>query len=522
MLKRSLIAKLLPVAAVIGVLALSFFASSVGLFGSLAGYGYGICGYGSNAFSGTATVTGVSPNTGSTGGGTTVFITGSGFCNTVSSVKFGTIAAASINVLADTEIQAVTQAEAAGLVDVTVTNAAGTSATSTADQYTFVTPVPSVYTALTPQRIKDTRNSGGPLGQGGSLVLAIGGIYVPANATSVVLNVTAVDQTTAGFFTVYPTGGSAPTASNLNWVAGQTIPNLVSVGLSSGGDVTIFNGLGSADAVVDLEGYFAPPTTGTSGEFVPLTPARITDTRNITGNINKGKTLAAGTTLPVQVTGAGGVPTSGVSAVVLNVTAVDQTANGFFTVFPAGAALPVASNLNWTPGVTVPNRVIVPVGVGGVVDIYNGLGSADAVVDVNGYITDSSAVGAHFTPVFPTRIKDTRNGPGAIGKIGANSTTNVQVTGAGGVPAGATAAVLNVTVANPTLESDLFVWPADAAMPTAGSDLNFLPGDSVPNLVVVKLSTIASTNPTGLPGSVNVYNPFGSTNLIVDVVGYFS
>ena len=224
----------------------------------------------------------------------------------------------------------------------------------------------------------------------------------------------------------------------------------------------------------------------------------------------------------LTVTGTGGVPFGGVSAVVLNVTAVDQTANGFFTVFPTGSALPTASNLNWTPGVTVPNRVIVPVGTGGQVSIYNGLGSADAVVDVNGYITDSSAVGAHFTPVFPTRIKDTRNGPGTIGKIGANSTTNVQVSGVGGVPGNATAVILNVTVANPTLESDLFVWPADAAMPTAGSDLNFLAGATVPNLVVVKLSTIASINPTGLPGSINVYNPFGSTNLIIDVVGYYS
>src|SRR5713101_5748179 len=377
MLKRSLVAKVLPGLAVSGVLIASFIASPVGLFGSLSGYGYGTCGYGYNAFGGTATVTGLSPTSGTTAGGTSVFITGSGYCNTVSAVHFGASPAQSINVLADTLIQAVTPAHAAGTVDVTVTNNAGTSATSSADLYTFVTPTPSVYTALSPQRILDTRTNSGTLGPGGSVNLSIGGIYVPANATSVVLNVTSVDGSTAGFFTIYPTGGTTPTASNLNWTAGETVPNLVSVGLSPSGDVTIFNGLGSADAVVDLEGYFAPASGGsTFGQFVPVVPARITDTRAGSGQTNAGKTLAAGTTLNVTATGVGGVPGTGVSAVVINVTAVDQTANGFFTVFPQGTTLPTASNLNWVPGQTVPNRVIVPVPAGGQISIYNGLGSA--------------------------------------------------------------------------------------------------------------------------------------------------
>jgi len=512
MLKRKVITSLVPVVAVAALLVGASLAPSRGAFNAnlaaCVGYGYA---YGGGAT--LATVMNVSPNSGTTGGGTVVFITGSGFCNVTSAVNFGATAAASYVVLSDTSIRAVSPAHAAGGVDVTVTNGVGTSATSAFDVYTFVTPVPSVYTALTPQRIADTRTNGTTLGQGGSLVLAIGGIYVPANATAVSLNVTAVDQSTAGFFTVYPTGGAAPTASNLNWLPGETIPNLVVVALSAGGDVTIFNGLGSADAVVDLEGYFAPPTTSTAGEFVPVVPFRLTDTRAASGGINAGMTLAAGGTLNIHVTGVtgSGVPFGGVSAVVLNVTAVDQTANGFFTVYPTGSALPVASNLNWTPGVTVPNRVIVPIGTGGQVSVYNGLGSADAVVDINGYFTDSTASGAHFTPLFPSRIKDTRNGPGSIGKVGPASTTPLAVWLAGGVPTGATAVILNVTVADATLESDLIVYPGDATQPVA-SDLNFLAGETVPNLVVVKLSAT---------GTINIYNPFGSTNVIVDVVGYF-
>ena len=89
MLKRSLVAKVLPGFAVSGVLIASIVASPVGLFGSLSGYGYGVCGYGYNAFGGTATVTGLSPTSGTTAGGTSVFITGSGYCNTVSAVHFG-------------------------------------------------------------------------------------------------------------------------------------------------------------------------------------------------------------------------------------------------------------------------------------------------------------------------------------------------------------------------------------------------------------------------------------------------
>src|SRR6266853_1770997 len=421
MLKRSLVAKVLPGLAVSGVLIASLVASPGALFGSLSGFGYGACGYGYNAFSGTATVT-----------------------------------------------------------------------------------------ALSPQRILDTRTNSGTLGPGGSVNLSIGGIYVPANATSVVLNVTAVDESTAGFFTLYPTGGTTPNASNLNWVAGETVPNLVSVGLSAGGDVTIFNGLGSADAVVDLEGYFAPAGGGsTSGQFVPLVPARITDTRAASGQTNAGKTLAAGTTLNVQVAGVGGVPITGFSAVVLNVTAVDQTANGFFRVFPKGNALPTASNLNWTPGQTVPNRVIVPLVPGvGQISIYNGLGSADAIVDVNGYFTDSSGAGAGFFSLFPSRVVDTRNGTGGFSSpLGAGATMSPTIAGHGGVPAlGVKAVIVNVTVANPTTASDLVIWPTGATQPTA-SDLNFVGGQTVPNLVVVKLSAL---------GQINIFNAFGTTNVIVD------
>src|SRR5258708_25353341 len=102
MLKRSLVGKVLPGLAVSGVLIASIVASPAALFGSLSGYGYGVCGYGYNAFNGTATVTGLSPTSGTTAGGTSVFITGSRYSNTVSAVPFGTTPAPSMHVLSAT------------------------------------------------------------------------------------------------------------------------------------------------------------------------------------------------------------------------------------------------------------------------------------------------------------------------------------------------------------------------------------------------------------------------------------
>ncbi len=88
---------------------------------------------------GAPTVSAVSPTDGITLGGASVTITGSDFYG-VSAVTFGTLAATSFTVDSPTKITAVTPAEAAGAVDVTVTGPSGTSATSTADQFSYALP----------------------------------------------------------------------------------------------------------------------------------------------------------------------------------------------------------------------------------------------------------------------------------------------------------------------------------------------------------------------------------------------
>ncbi|HEY2597870.1 MAG TPA: PQQ-binding-like beta-propeller repeat protein [Candidatus Dormibacteraeota bacterium] len=375
--------------------------------------------------------------------------------------------------------------------------------------FTFVPAVPAAYYALPAARLMDTRSSGGPVGAGGSRNLTVTGIAprAPAGATAVIMNVTVTGTTAASFLTVYPSGLARPLSSNLNWTAGRTVANLVEVPVGNGGAVTFYNRAGSTHVVVDLEGYFAAPS-GTAGEEVGLVPARITDTRAGSGLPNAGATLAGGTSLDVQVTGAGNVPATGVSAVILNVTATHTTAAGFFTVWPTGLARPTASSLNWVAGQTVPNRVIVPIG-SGKVSVYNGSsGTADLIIDVSGYFTDSSATGTLFIPQVPHRIADTRGNA----TLGPGGTFTLAVRGQFGVPSAAAAVILNVTATGTTRSGFLTVYPSTSLRPTA-SDLNWTAGLTVPNLVVATLGTT---------GSITFYNASGNTDVVVDLVGYFS
>jgi hypothetical protein len=205
--------------------------------------------------------------------------------------------------------------------------------------------------------------------------------------------------------------------------------------------------------------------------------------------------------------------------VVLNVTVTNTTAASYLTVFPTGGTAPTASNLNFTAGQTVPNRVVVKVGDLGKVSFYNAAGQVDVIADVGGWYTDdmASGTGAGFNPLSPTRILDTRNGTGGYQGAVTQTPISLGIAGVANIPdmnssTPPTAVVLNVTVTNPTTGSFLSLWPSQTNRPTA-SDLNFTAGQTVPNLVVVKV---------GADGNVNIFNAAGATDVIVDVVGWYS
>ena len=211
---------------------------------------------------------------------------------------------------------------------------------------------------------------------------------IPADATAVVLNVTAVEPTASGYVTAYPSGTGRPTASNLNFVPGQTRPNLVLVKVGTGGRVRLFNSSGTTHLVADATGYFrAQSTMLGGGEMQALSPTRILDTRSGLGGSSK---VGGGQEAALRVTGIGGVPSLNVDSVVLNVTVTEPTASGFVTVYPSGTSRPNASSLNFVAGQTVPNLVVAKVGSNGVVNLFNSAGSTHLVADVVGWYSGTS------------------------------------------------------------------------------------------------------------------------------------
>ncbi|MFD8597905.1 hypothetical protein ACFV1L_23150, partial [Kitasatospora sp. NPDC059646] len=203
------------------------------------------------------------------------------------------------------------------------------------------------------------------------------------------------------------------------------------------------------------------------------------------------------------------VPADGVTAVVMNVTAVAPTATGWITALPDGQQPPNTSNLNLTPGRTVANLVTVPV-VNGKVGLRNSAGPVDLIADVTGCY---SATGTStYAPATPLRLLDTRNGTGARqGAVGPDGIVSFQVNGVAGVPYGATAVVLNLTVTDPTATGYLTAYPHGTDRPGVSS-LTCTPGGTVSNPVVVPV----------VDGRVTLYNSTGSVNVTADLTGWFS
>jgi hypothetical protein len=268
----------------------------------------------------------------------------------------------------------VTIFNAAGSTDV-IFDIQGYVATPTA------TPGPTgLFNPVTPSRILDTRSTGA-VGPNSSITLPVAGVgVVPASgAAAVVLNVTVTGPSTSSYLTVFPTG-TRPLASNLNFTAGQTVPNRVIVPLGTDGSIHFYNAYGSVHVIADIGGWFtdASNPSATGSRFVPVLPARILDTRST-------QRLGPNQSLSVAIAGNGPTPNSGVLAVVLNVTVTGPTASSYLTLWPDGEFRPLASDLNFTAGQTVPNMVVVKVGADGLINVYNAAGSTDVVIDVMGW-----------------------------------------------------------------------------------------------------------------------------------------
>ncbi len=390
-----------------------------------------------------------------------------------------------------------------------------------------VTDVATRYHPLVPARVLDSRPGPGnvgayasPWGEGlaGSRDVAIAGIgEVPPDADAVVLNVTVVNATAGSYLQLWPTGSQRPRyGSSLNFSAGQIVPNAVTVKLGDGGRVRVLNAVGSTDVVIDVSGYYRAGPDGAG--YRPLTPARVLDSRPGTSNVGSFAApwgAGAEAARDVAIGGVGAVP-AGASAVVLNVTVVNPSADSFLQLWPSGSGQPrFGSSLNFTAGQVVPNAVTVKLGAGGSVRVMNAQGSVDVVIDVSGYYTDDG--GSAFHAVMPDRVLDSRPASN-VGPFttpwgwGLGGVRAVPIAGRSGVPGGATAVVLNVTAIEPSSSTFVQVWPTGALRPEASSNLNALAGEIVPNAVTAML---------GYEGDVLVYNHAGEVDLVADVAGWF-
>ncbi|MFC7491408.1 MULTISPECIES: hypothetical protein [unclassified Knoellia] len=360
------------------------------------------------------------------------------------------------------------------------------------------------FTAVSPARVLDTRSGLGinfprKLGPGQNLTFRVPDLA--PGTTAVVLNVTAVNPSAGSYLTVWPFGQTRPTASNVNFAKGATVPNQVIVKVGTNNQVNIYNATGSVDVLADLAGYYAPDL---GAAFTAVAPKRVLDTRSALGTPSTSK-VGAGREIVLDVTD---LPADA-KAVTLNVTANQPTASSYVTVWPADGTRPNASSLNFKAGQTVPNLVTVAVSADGRVRLWNASGSTHLFADLAGWF--SGDTGGTYSSVNPQRVLDTRLGTGApkakLGPAPATLTLTVP-----GLPADATAVALNVTATGPTKSGWLTVYPGNVGRPAA-SNLNFVAGQTVANMVVVKVAP---------GGKVTFSNAAGSVDVIADLAGYYT
>ena len=270
----------------------------------------------------------------------------------------------------------------------------------------------------------------------------------------------------------------------------------------------------SGPATVTITVTAGPPPTSLGGSrFTPLNPARIVDTR--TGLGGSGPTTA-GATMTFAAAGQGGVPPSGATGVVLNVTVTNPTEPGFVQVFPAGTSAPGASstvNVDH-PGQTISDLVIVGLDAAGRFSIHT-QSPAHLVVDVFGYFVPAAASDAgRLVTVSPLRVLDTRSGTGvaAPGPLPPDGSLALNVSKA--VPAGAQAVVMTLTADQAVAPGYIQAIPTGGTTPLrSSSNLNIdRAGETMANTVIV---------PIGADGTVTLFSQSGA-HLVADVVGYFT
>ena len=328
-----------------------------------------------------------------------------------------------------------------------------------------------VFIPVTPARAFDTRTVAIPLAAGSPRAVDLSSI-VPAGATAVALNTTAVDPSAAGFARVWSVDDGMPDTSMLNFVAGETVANATISRIGARRSVNVYSQV-DADLVLDVVGYWMPRYSSAAGRFVPITPTRLLDTRDGPAK------PAAGTVTTLDVHARSDLGLEHASAVAVTVTVAEPEAPGYVTTWPGAPPRPLASSLNVNAsGELRTNMSIVGVGTDGTISLFN-QSATQLVVDIVGWFTDDSAdVSRHglLEAGSPLRADDSRTtaaGPlkVRVPRIGMVNCCLPTATTTGSPP---TAVVYNLTAANTAAAGFLTAYPvsAGASVPLASS-VNF-------------------------------------------------
>ncbi|HEY7925845.1 MAG TPA: carboxypeptidase-like regulatory domain-containing protein, partial [Candidatus Dormibacteraeota bacterium] len=279
-----------------------------------------------------------------------------------------------------------------------------------------------------------------------------------------------------------------------------------------------------------------------------VTPYRVFDSRS-SSCVQCAGSFGKGAHQDIQITGninGGSVPANAI-AVALNLTGTGGSASTYLQLIPTGSgtAIGATSSLNLPAGTDQANLVIVPLGTGGKVTLFNHAGRIDAIVDVQGYFVPSpgqavagpGGTAGTFHPIAPLRMCDSRGGSGTVCN---NTSTDITLgpfqsravtlwgsaTPATGcivsttvVPCGgkASAVVFNLTATGGTRSTYLTAYPSNGAgacdAPPTASTVNVPAGVDRPNRAIVPINL---TN-----GTVCIYDNLGTTNFVIDVNGWF-
>jgi uncharacterized repeat protein (TIGR03803 family) len=378
-----------------------------------------------------------------------------------------------------------------------------------------VTP-PTAFVPLSqPCRAVDTRpgsGGGGPIPGGTFQNFAIsgeGGCATLPNAAVYSMNVTVVPGPTLGYLTIWPAGQPQPVVSTLNSVDGRVKANAAIVPAGDGGAVSIYV-TDTANVIVDVNGYFTPPTSSTLA-FYPLPPCRVADTRDPTKPTGLGPPSLTGglpRAFPILNATTCNIPPTGVAAYSLNFTVVPHGSLGYLTVWPTGQAQPTVSTLNDVLGRVIANAAIVVAGSSGEISAY-ATSNTDLIIDINGYFAAAGQGGLSLYAVAPCRVIDTRHVGSGQPFMGVLSPPVDVVATQCGVSSLAQAYVFNATVIPVVSLGYLTLWPDGENQPVV-STLNAADGSVSNNMAIVPTNN----------GSIDAFAT-NLTQLILDISSYF-